>query len=308
MTVIWRVPRPLLVHLISVDDWARAKVDRRIAPASLQAEGFVHLSTSWQAGATAARYYGGRADLLALAIDPGGLQLDRLRWEESHPGQFFPHHYAPLSPAAVVAASPWIPPDGLGEGEPWPLPPGFPSPPVTQPLPEGARVRMLGPDDGAAVGALVAAAVAARRGTLDAGTLDAGTLARAQERLVTPGGWGVGVELAGHVSGGRELVSVVLGVPMRADRGEGPPVPGWCHVGTVMTQPDRWGYGFATRALVEAVSVMRARGDTHAELWTQVDNARARAVYERLDWVRSDVPDMVFEGEVLTHLTLTLRP
>ncbi len=302
MANLHRVPRPILLHLAPAADWARYERQGTITPPSLGGEGFVHLSTVEQAPFSAARYYADRTDLVALALDPAGLRLGALRWAESHPGQFFPHHHEPVSTAAVIDAVPWPAPSPgapLLPGDPpgWPLPDALPLPPGTAPLPPGATVRRLRAADATAVHEVVTAAVGERPGE-PAGQ----PAARAVERLHTAGGWGLGIEIDG------QLVSLVLGVPMRADDGAGPIVAGWCHVGSVMTRPAWWGRGLATRLMVEGVAVMRSLGASHAELWTQVDNPRALALYARLDWQRTDRPPMPFDDELLLHHTLALRP
>ena len=81
-------------------------------PESLQAEGFIHLSTEAQWPRTAARFYRGRTDLVLLAIDPRALTSE-VRYEPVHDDQF-PHLYGELSPDAVIAVTPLAPDaDGL---------------------------------------------------------------------------------------------------------------------------------------------------------------------------------------------------
>lgn len=301
MPTYWRVPRPLLVHFTTADAWAAFEVsgDRWITSPSLGSEGFIHCSSPWQAPATVARHFVGRTDVVALALDPAGLRVSELRWDESYPGRFFPHHYAPIPRAAVVAAVPWWTPTDADLEAPGVLrlPPPWPAPPVVGALPSGASLRILTAGDVDAVAEVVERASTARRG---AGSPT--TVARAIDRLNDPDGWAVGVEID------TALRSLVLGVPMRADLGAGDVVPGWCHLGTVMTDPHWWGRRLAMRLLVESVHLMRVRGYTHAELWTQTDNQRALALYAGLDWQRSDRPSLVDDGESLVHHTLALRP
>ncbi len=301
MPTYWRVPRSLLVHFTTVDAWAEfeSSGDRWITAPSLAAEGFIHCSSPWQAAATVARHFAGRSDVVALALDPAGLPASELRWDESYPGVFFPHHYAPIPRAAVMAAVPWWTPTDADLEAPGVLrmPAGWPEPPVVGSLPTGAVLRWLTVTDADSVARVVDRATTARRGVASPVTV-----ARAIDRLSHPDGWAVGVEIDGA------LRSLVLGVPMRGDLGAGGVIPGWCHLGTVMTDPDWWGKRLAMRLLVESVLLMRARGFTHAELWTQAGNERAVALYAGLDWQRSDSPMLVDDGESLVHHTLILRP
>jgi uncharacterized protein (DUF952 family) len=52
---------------------------------------------------------------VALVLDPGAIDAD-LRWDESHPGERFPHVYTPIPVTAVVAVEDVIPPAGPPAG------------------------------------------------------------------------------------------------------------------------------------------------------------------------------------------------
>jgi uncharacterized protein (DUF952 family) len=74
------------------------------APVDL-ADGYIHLSTAAQLTETVQRHFAGRADLTIAAVDLvplGGL----IRWESSRHGQLFPHLYAPLRSAMIIALGP----------------------------------------------------------------------------------------------------------------------------------------------------------------------------------------------------------
>ena len=98
-----------ILHIASPDEWDDARRTGAIAPASLAAEGFVHCSTRAQLAGTLARHFVGAGPLLGLVLDPEAIASD-LRWDESHPGERFPHVYAPISVGAVVAVEPLTPP------------------------------------------------------------------------------------------------------------------------------------------------------------------------------------------------------
>jgi uncharacterized protein (DUF952 family) len=101
-----------LVHLCSADEWRLAQVRGEHRPHSLDANGFVHLSTPEQVHLPANRLYAGRTDLVLLRIDPACLPSE-VRWE---PGvatdpdsMVFPHLYGPLPVAAVISVTPYGP-------------------------------------------------------------------------------------------------------------------------------------------------------------------------------------------------------
>ena len=102
----------VLVHLCSADDWRLARELGEHRPDSLDAAGFVHLSTPEQVHLPANRLYAGRADLVLLRIDPARLSSEVL-WE---PGvatdpdsMVFPHLYGPLPAAAVMSVTSYRP-------------------------------------------------------------------------------------------------------------------------------------------------------------------------------------------------------
>ena len=68
-------------------------------------DGFIHLSTSAQAGETARLHFAGREGLVLLKLSAADLG-EALRWEPSRGGQLFPHLYGPLDPVRVLAAGP----------------------------------------------------------------------------------------------------------------------------------------------------------------------------------------------------------
>ena len=91
----------MIFHLVDSASWALAVKCGEHRPASLQAQGFVHLSTRAQVLGTANRFFAGRTDLLLLHVDETRL-VGTLKYEEGEPGQLFPHFYGPLPVAAIV--------------------------------------------------------------------------------------------------------------------------------------------------------------------------------------------------------------
>jgi uncharacterized protein (DUF952 family)/GNAT superfamily N-acetyltransferase len=103
----------VFVHLIEPAAWRAALSDGAVRPPSLEAVGFVHLSTSDQVHLPAQRLYPGRRDLVVLVIDPARLS-DPVRFEPGTPhdpaSMRFPHLYGPLPVTAVTAVVPYRPP------------------------------------------------------------------------------------------------------------------------------------------------------------------------------------------------------
>lgn len=97
------MPGEQLVHLATPADWDEATAAGQIAPPSLTTEGFVHLSTPAQVPATVARHFAHVDQVVVVRLDPDALP-GPLTWAESHPGEHFPHHHAPIPLDAVVAA------------------------------------------------------------------------------------------------------------------------------------------------------------------------------------------------------------
>lgn len=99
-----------VLHITTREAWERARADGSYAPASLAAEGFIHLSSPAQLAGTASRYYRGQRDLIVLVLDPARVEPGALRWEPSTGGELFPHLYRAIDPAEVVAVRPLEPP------------------------------------------------------------------------------------------------------------------------------------------------------------------------------------------------------
>ena len=94
-----------LGHIVTGPEWAAVRGSATYAPASLSAEGFVHLSTPAQLAASADRHYRGAGPLLALGVEPERLVAE-LRWEHVPArGEAFPHLYGPLNLDAVTAVA-----------------------------------------------------------------------------------------------------------------------------------------------------------------------------------------------------------
>jgi len=78
-------------------------------------DGYIHLSAADQVAGTAARHFGGRTDLVLVALDVA-LLGSALKWERSRGGALFPHLYGPIDPAAAVSVTPLpLGPNGMPE-------------------------------------------------------------------------------------------------------------------------------------------------------------------------------------------------
>ncbi len=94
------------------DDWAAAfqtgEYTMSTRGLTLDAVGFIHLSTLKQVEATANRFYADVDQLVLLTVDPAKVPSP-IRWEPPAPNddELFPHIYGPLPIAAVVDATFW---------------------------------------------------------------------------------------------------------------------------------------------------------------------------------------------------------
>lgn len=95
-----------ILHLTTEAAWERARETGELRPPGFDDEGFVHCSTRAQVVGTILRHFPEAGELLLLELDPAAVAGD-LRWEESRPGERFPHLYRPLRPADVVATHRW---------------------------------------------------------------------------------------------------------------------------------------------------------------------------------------------------------
>ena len=95
-----------LFHLLPPGEWRAAVAAGEYRPPSLATEGFVHLSFAEQVTGSANRHCADAAELVAVEFD-GERLPGRLVVEDSYgSGTAFPHLYAPIDPAAAVAAHP----------------------------------------------------------------------------------------------------------------------------------------------------------------------------------------------------------
>jgi len=112
-----------IYHLAKAQGWVRAAASGRYEGLEAdRADGFLHFSTAAQIVESARRHRAGEPDLMLLTVDPRALPDGALKWEKSRGGELFPHLYAAVPVAAVIAVDP-LPLDQSGAHDfPDPLP------------------------------------------------------------------------------------------------------------------------------------------------------------------------------------------
>lgn len=89
--------------ILTAEQWAAMQRDSAFAGAPVDlADGYIHMSTAAQLEETLAKHFAGQRGLVIVEIDLSGFG-DALKWEVSRGGALFPHLYAPLPMAAVIA-------------------------------------------------------------------------------------------------------------------------------------------------------------------------------------------------------------
>jgi uncharacterized protein (DUF952 family) len=95
---LYKIVRPTEWDAIRASEaWIGSKDDVR--------DGFVHLSAPDQVAGTLAKWFAGEPLLYVLRVDAELLPAGSLKWEPSRGGALFPHVYAPLPRAAIVATA-----------------------------------------------------------------------------------------------------------------------------------------------------------------------------------------------------------
>lgn len=96
---------PTIYRILSASAWAKIQAAGVFTGTDHDIrDGFIHFSTADQVSETAAKHYGGQADLVLLSVSIDALvSLGNvtLRWETSRNDDLFPHLYGPLPVSAV---------------------------------------------------------------------------------------------------------------------------------------------------------------------------------------------------------------
>ncbi|GAB3941818.1 DUF952 domain-containing protein [Spirosoma harenae] len=90
-----------IYHIVPAANWENFDGQPTYEAASLQTEGFIHLSQKEQVARTLERYYQNVPDLLLLHVDTDKLTHE-LKYESATNNELFPHLYGPLNKDAIV--------------------------------------------------------------------------------------------------------------------------------------------------------------------------------------------------------------
>ncbi|WP_404785411.1 DUF952 domain-containing protein [Altericista sp. CCNU0014] len=97
-----------LFHITEAICWQAARAEGIYRAASLQTEGFIHLSERDQVPWVGNQFYRGQTGLVLLEIDRA-LLTSELRYDKVPGHGTFPHLYGPLNLEAVVRVSSFEP-------------------------------------------------------------------------------------------------------------------------------------------------------------------------------------------------------
>ncbi len=96
-----------LLHIISQENWERARELGELIDPSLESEGFIHCSYADQVLLPANALFSGQSDLLLLVIDPAILSSALVIEDSYGSGTEFPHVYGPIELEAVISTVPF---------------------------------------------------------------------------------------------------------------------------------------------------------------------------------------------------------
>lgn len=95
----------LIYKIATRDQWEKAEKSGFFEGAPIDlADGYIHFSTAETVRETAAKHFAGQASLLLIAVDEAALG-EKLKYEVSRGGAFFPHLYDRLDLKAVIWAT-----------------------------------------------------------------------------------------------------------------------------------------------------------------------------------------------------------
>lgn len=98
-----------IYHLTTAGAWTEARAAGEYRPASLDDEGFIHLSNREQVRRTFEKFYRHVPELVVLTVEVDRLGPGAVVDEPGDPGsdERFPHLYGPLPATAVVDVAPF---------------------------------------------------------------------------------------------------------------------------------------------------------------------------------------------------------
>lgn len=91
-----------IYHILKQSDWESAVAAGFYAPKSLEHEGFIHCSRSWQVPDVANALFSGQAGLVLLCIDTERVEAGIRNEDCFNSGETFPHIYGVLQVDAVT--------------------------------------------------------------------------------------------------------------------------------------------------------------------------------------------------------------
>ena len=98
-----------VLHMAPIQDWSKVADDATAVytDPSLEAEGFIHCSTTEQILIPANERFAGRTDLVLLVIDLANVPSETIFEDCYESGHAFPHIYGPIPVAAVTDVVPF---------------------------------------------------------------------------------------------------------------------------------------------------------------------------------------------------------
>ena len=91
----------LILHITQRSQWEQARREGIYRNDTLDTEGFIHCSTPTQIVKVANKFFSARQELIILCIDARRVLVE-IKYEESEPGEQYPHIYGSLNIDAVV--------------------------------------------------------------------------------------------------------------------------------------------------------------------------------------------------------------
>jgi uncharacterized protein (DUF952 family) len=93
-----------IYKVCSLSHWKQAQEQGVFKGVAIDiSDGYIHFSSAEQLAETLAKHFAGQSNLVLLTIETDKLDGDKLKWEPSRGGQLFPHLYADLPLAAIIA-------------------------------------------------------------------------------------------------------------------------------------------------------------------------------------------------------------
>ncbi|QOR64715.1 DUF952 domain-containing protein [Cytobacillus suaedae] len=99
----------MILHIIELETWLKAKNEGMYTPSSIEDEGFIHCSTKEQVLEVANFLYKGQEDLVLLCIDSTKVKAEIVYEDLYETGKLYPHIYGGLNVDAVENVVKFLP-------------------------------------------------------------------------------------------------------------------------------------------------------------------------------------------------------